>query len=340
LNHNEVKRILVVGFGSIGQRHNEVVREIYPDIKVALLRHKQCTENALFHVDECFTELDEAIAFEPDMAIVATPASTHVDVAMALAQAGIHLLIEKPIASHATGIEALLDQCSKNNIKLMVAYNLRFLPSLIYFKKQLASNELLGDLLSVRAEVGQYLPDWRPNSDYRKTVSARQELGGGVLLELSHEIDYLLWLFGDAVWVKATVSRQSNLDVNVEDTAHLHIGFSKNDTDRELIVRLDMDFIRHDTTRQCVAIGEKGSLCWDAIAGTVAFFPKGGDQWTLLFSDKPERNYTYKEELKSFVSCIESNLSPVVSGDDGLSVVSLIDAAKRSHHESKSIMLD
>ena len=112
--------------------------------------------------------------------------------------------------------------------------------------------------MSVRCEISHYLPSWRPECDYRQGVSGRGELSGGALLELSHEIDYLRWIFGEAVWVNATLSRQSRLEIDVEDTAHLVIGFAPDNGGRQLIASVNMDFIRHDNTRLCIAIGEKG----------------------------------------------------------------------------------
>ena len=119
---------------------------------------------------------------------------------------------------------SLINICQSKKIALMTAYNLRFQPSLQEFRKQI-KQQRIGKILSVRVEVGQYLPNWRPESDYRKGVSAQKKLGGGVLLELSHEIDYISWIFGDYKWVKAHISKQSNLEIDVEDTAYLLLGF-------------------------------------------------------------------------------------------------------------------
>ena len=83
----------------------------------------------------------------------------------------------------------------------MTAYNLRFLPSLQAYRERIQFG-VIGKVLSVRCEIGQYLPSWRPGSDYRQAVSASRALGGGALLELSHEIDYLRWIFGEVAWVQ------------------------------------------------------------------------------------------------------------------------------------------
>jgi predicted dehydrogenase len=107
----------------------------------------------------------------------------------------------------------------------MVGYNLRFMKSLKKFREILKKNTI-GKILSIRSEVGSYLPSWRPDSDYKKSVSAIKKLGGGVLLELSHDIDYLVWLFGNVKWVSSTIHRQSNLKIDTEDTAHITLCLS------------------------------------------------------------------------------------------------------------------
>jgi len=146
-------------------------------------------------IDHCVTSLDDALRFHPQAAVIANPASHHLDLAMPLAQAGVHLLVEKPVSSSTHRVSELIEVCRVRGITLMTGYNLRFLPSLKRFR-ELLEEKRVGRVLSVRAEIGQFLPSWRPGFDYRQSVSARATLGGGVLLELSHEIDYLRWLFG------------------------------------------------------------------------------------------------------------------------------------------------
>jgi predicted dehydrogenase len=312
-----VKKILIVGMGSIGKRHIEIICTLFPNIALSVLRHKECDEIDIIStgVDNCFTNIESALAYGFDAAIIANPAPMHLEVAGRLASNGIHLLIEKPISNTEEGIRDLILICKKHDVVLMTAYNFRFLPTLLKFK-ELLSNKKIGRILSIRAEVGQYLPSWRLNSDYREGVSAKKSLGGGVLLELSHEIDYLGWLFGNLKWLVAKVSKQSSLEIDVEDTAHIIFGFENKESNDEIVATLDMDFIRHDTTRKCVAIGENGTLRWDGIEGTVDCYSPNSEGWQELFSDKPERNFTYTEEVKHFISCIESGHKPLITGED------------------------
>jgi predicted dehydrogenase len=212
---------------------------------------------------------------------------------------------------------------------LIIGYNLRYLKSLQAFRRHLHEG-LIGEPLSVRSEVGQFLPSWRQNTDYRMSVSAKRELGGGVLLELSHEIDYLRWIFGEVDWVRATLLRQSELEIDVEDTVHLIIGFQKRTSNRQLIANVNMDFIRHDTTRSCTIIGDKGSLRWDGILGEVSLFQAGEKTWEKLFVNDNGIKETYILEWEEFIRAIEERRFPAVTGVDGLRVVEIIEAARLS----------
>jgi len=337
----KVKKALVVGLGSIGRRHIEILKEIYPDVKIALLRHNNCEldENETQIVDDCYTDYKDALMFKPDVAIISNPATLHIDIALKCAAAGIHLFVEKPIAADILGVQKLIDLCHNNGVMLMTAYNLRFLPSLNYLNDVIQQGKI-GNILSVRAEVGQYLPNWRPGSDYRQSVSAQKKLGGGVLTELSHEVDYLLWLFGDVEWVTAHLSHQSNLEIDVEDTVYILLGFKQTKSCKPLTASLNMDFIRHDTTRKCEVIGEKGTLIWNAVIGKVEYFSERGNAWEELFIDMPEVNFTYREQIKHFISCVEKGTAPYVSGVDGLKALTLIDAVKKSNSLAQRVYIE
>lgn len=324
-----LERLLIVGLGSIGKRHARLARELFPDVKIVALRHQNCQDMNEPAVNYCVTSLDEALKFCPQAAVIANPSSFHLNVALPLAKAGVHLLIEKPIANSIQGVSELINTCDEQGIVLMTGYNMRFLPSLQRFR-ELLEEQRCGQVLSVRAEVGQYLPSWRPNSDYRENVSAKARLGGGVLLELSHEIDYLRWLFGEVEWVNGILLKQSDLDIDVEDTVHLILGFAPRAEKKQIVATLNLDFVRHDTTRTCTVIGETGSLRWNALAGTVEIFEQGGDAWQVLYAKQTPRDASYIEEWRSFLNCVVSGTPAPISGQDGLAVLRVIDAARHS----------
>lgn len=323
-----INRVLIVGHGSMGRRHLRLARGLMPKADIRVLRHQVASEVPEFS-DGCFFDIKEAIAFAPQIAVIASPAPFHITTAQALADTGVHLLVEKPLSVSLNGVAQLLETCKIKGTILLSGYNLRFLPSLQRFRDLLFEG-IIGKTLSVRCEVGQHLPSWRPECDYRQGVSGRRELGGGALLELSHEIDYLRWIFGKAVWVNATLSRQSRLEIDVEDTAHLAIGFASDNDGHQLIASVNMDFIRHDNTRLCTAIGEKGSLRWDGLKGEVELLEAGAKVWRNLYSYPHQRDESYLAEWKNFIETISENKIPLVSGEDGLRVLEIIDAARQS----------
>ena len=323
-----INRILIVGYGSIGKRHLRLARQFFPYADIRLLLH-QATRDVPELANGCMANTDDAVAFAPQMAVIANPAPYHLHVAQTLAQIGVHLLIEKPLSDTTAGVAQLLQTCQAQGIVLLTGYNLRYLPSLQRFR-DLLFDGLIGKVISVRCEIGQYLPAWRPDADYRQSVSARSTLGGGALLELSHEIDYLRWLFGEVDWVRATLSRQSDLELDVEDTVHLILGFLPSYEGRQLIGSLTLDFIRRDTTRLCTAIGSKGSLRWNGITGRVSIYQSNGNCWVELFHYRQHRDESYIAEWQNFITCVTSQALPLITGEDGLKVLHIIEAARRS----------
>jgi predicted dehydrogenase len=322
------KRILIVGLGSIGSQHLAVIQKLFPEAKIQILRQDETRSKNSLGITE-ISSLDEAIRFLPEIVVICNPASKHINTALKFVDSGANIFIEKPISHSTKEIVQLISALEATNGVLLVGYNLRYLKSLQAFRRHLREG-LIGKPLSVRCEVGQYLPSWRPKKDYRDSVSAKRELGGGVLLELSHEIDYLRWIFGEVDWVRATLLRQSELEIDVEDTVHLTLGFENRTTDRQLIASLNMDFIRHDTTRSCTVIGDRGSLRWDGILGEVSFFQAEKKSWETLFNNDNGIEETYILEWQELTRAIEQNMSPAVTGVDGLRVVEIIEAARLS----------
>jgi predicted dehydrogenase len=321
-----INRILIVGLGSIGKRHLRLARKLLPQSEIAVLRHKvdlTIPEGA----NHIFSTMAEALAFAPQLAVIANPASFHLSAAMPLAEAGVHLLIEKPLSATTEGVKDLLEASKKTNAILAIGYNLRFLQSLQKFKSML-DDQVIGDVWSVRSEIGQYLPSWRPDSDYRQGVSAQHALGGGALLELSHELDYLRWIFGEVDWVQAVLTQQSDLEIDVEDTAHLILGFVAHGTEKPLVATVNLDFTRQDTMRLCTAIGKLGSLRWNGIAGTVELWALGTQGWQEAYKHQATRDESYITEWQNFIACIKQGTQPLITGADGLKVLQIIEASR------------
>jgi predicted dehydrogenase len=317
--------------GSIGQRHLQVIRSVMPNAKIMVLRHSAVLENASL-ADFTTASLDDVQQFQPQLAVLSNPASLHAEVARPLLEMGCHLLIEKPLATNPTDGQAIRAAAQANGCMVQVGYNLRYLPSLKLFRDQIHQG-CIGRVLSVRCEVGQSLESWRVGVDYRQGVSARRALGGGVLLELSHELDYLAWIFGRINWVSAWFGRQSDLEIDVEDTAHLVLGFQGGEA-LPPVASVSLDFIRHDTVRRCVAIGDKGSLAWDAVKGTVEACLKGDAELKVLHQSNPERDFTYTAQWHGFIgAAAHSNRRPdpgAADTEQALHLLDVVEAARNS----------
>lgn len=319
-----VQSAAIVGFGSAGRRALHVIQEISPTTKFLVITSQVVSEPGL----AVAATFNEVLDFDPDVVVIAGPATMRRESVDVLALSSASFFIEKPLAhslSDATAIAHIL--C--NSSKIQVGYNLRFSKSLTYFREQIHA-ATFGRVLSVRAETGQYLPDWRPDSDYRNSVSARAELGGGVLRELSHELDYLRWIFGPIEWVSGWVGKTSDLDIDVDDMALITLGFSGPERSSSLIGSVALDFVRRDRTRSLTVLCEKATLRWDGVAGRVEVSRSGFDDWELLVADEGTVA-TYRAQWEHFLAQDKPRESLAATLEDGVEVVRVIEAIELSH---------
>lgn len=329
-------RLLVAGYGSIGKRHLGNLRQMFPQAEIAVLRSGVARGDSAPPpgADHVFYDFDLVRAFAPLAAIVATPATHHVELTRRLLAIGCHVLLEKPIAATPDAVPEMIAEARQFGRVLMIGYNLVFTPAMAAFREAVGSG-MAGQPLCIRAEVGQYLPDWRPGSDYRRGASARHDLGGGVLLELSHELHYLGWIFGRVEWVQATVQRSGTLELEVEDLALLNLGFAEG-----AVASVQLDFLQRTYSRFCKVVGSAGTLLWDATQQAVFFFPPNEKRGREVFRETDaDRNGAYLRELAHFFDCVRNNTRPMVDADDGWAVLRVIDAARASASEGKRIVL-
>jgi predicted dehydrogenase len=327
-------KVLVVGLGSIGRRHCANLKRLEPDAVVTVWRQRAPRDagHAVSAADRTVFSLDDALETAPQCAVIAGPAPSHVGTALALAAHGVHLFIEKPLSNQLDGVDELLDLCRARGLVLQVGYNLRFHEPLQRMRHVLQAGGI-GRLMSIRAEVGQYLPDWRPHVDYRDSVSARGDLGGGVLLELSHELDYARWLAGEVADVTARVGRLSGLDIDVEDTAEIILTFVSG-----AIGSIHLDMTSRAAFRTCRVTGTEGTLVWDGLAHHVRQYSAQTSAWTdLCPATSVDPNDTYVAELRHWLGCVRDEITPDVTGEDGRRALQLALAAGRSSDQRQSV---
>ena len=324
--------LAIVGLGSIGRRHLRLISEIRPDIKIIVVRSghgSACDEEKM--AVKITDSIGDAIKEGIQAAIISSPATLHLKQSLELAKNGIHLLIEKPISHTSDRVKELLKIVNENRITTMVGYVLRYDLGAIKFKNWL-DNKIKGKILHARIECGSYLPDWRPDQDYRKTVSALSELGGGVLLELSHEIDYLYWFFGKPKDVQAQIRNSGTLDINVEDQVDLLMT-----SEQGYCISVQIDFNRRHVERKCKVLTTEGELIWDAVNKNVTW--KGVNKEQFKYEYNNERNSIYRKQLEVFFDCIENDNDPIVTVKDGINVISLIDAVRNASEKGIKVSL-
>ena len=221
-----------MGLGSIGQRHLRNVYAKYGGEATILayrVRNLNRTITPNLTIDEnvdfikrysvnVFADLNKALAQSPDVAFICNPTSHHVSSCLAVAEAGCDFIVEKPLSHLMDGIEKLLSICESKKLIGLVGYQLRFHPCYTLLKK-LVTEGTIGSILSVHAEVGEYLPGFHKYEDYRQSYASRKDLGGGIVLSQIHEIDYLYDLFGMPSKVVGLGGHLSDLEIDVEDVA-------------------------------------------------------------------------------------------------------------------------
>ena len=323
-----MRKIVIVGSGSIARRHLTAARIAYPKCEIMILRRFKSAID-FPKVEHMVYSMEEVQEFEPELAIIATPASDHIKTARAFTERKTPLLIEKPISSGIDGVSDFLKFCKQQGNFLRTGYNLRHLDSLQVFR-QMCIDEVKGRVLSVHSTVGQFLPDWRPGQDYRKGVSAQAKLGGGALFELSHEIDYMLWVFGDIQWVRATLATKSELELDVEDSVHLTLGIEQKSSRKTLIATLNMDFIRRDSIRECQAVCEFGTIKWDGLENQISIYDSSLNKWSSVYTGRVSMVQTYEEQLKVIGKDLQMTKEETKTELDGLRVLEVIEASRKS----------
>ncbi len=328
-------RILCVGLGGIARRHIANLKLLEPDCQIACWRQRPDPPEWVppnVPVDRWLYDAIDVQAWRADAAIVANPASMHIDTARLLAGFRAHLFVEKPLSNSLAGTSTLIQTCAnpRRPLVLMVAYDLRHYQPLIAVRDAIASGHI-GRPLSIRCEVGQYLPEWRPGRDYRTSVSAKAALGGGVLLELSHEIDYARWLMGEVVSVSAMTGRLSDLEIDVEDTADILLRFQSG-----ALGNIHLDMTDRFRTRRCRVVGTEGSIECNLHTGQTELF-RAPSKWDVLCEGLTAIPDPLVEEMRHFLACCRGQAVPPVDGADAVRTLSVAIAAKRSAEEGREV---
>ena len=324
-------KFLIAGLGSIGRRHLRNLRAL-GEQDILLYR----THNATLPDDELFgipveTDLRRALDRKPDAVIVANPTAMHLDVAIPAAEAGCHILLEKPVSASLDRLDELQAALQRGGGKVTGGFQFRFHPGLQRIKGLLEA-EAIGTPVSARATWGDYLPGWHPWEDYHQTYAARPDLGGGVVMTLCHPLDYLHWMLGEAEAVAAFTGQQG-LGLEVVDTAEIGIKFRNG-----MLASVHLDYVRRPPQHSLEIVGTEGTITWDNADGAMRLAQVGPDgkagEWQL-FPAPPgfERNNMFLDEMRNFIEVIQGKAEPASTLEDEIYALKLALAAMQAGRE-------
>jgi predicted dehydrogenase len=319
-------KALVVGGGSIGTRHLRNLKTLGINC-LALVEPETQRQEALCREMELdgFRWLDQALNWDPDFAIIASPTHLHAEQALEVARRGCHLFVEKPLSHMNKTLEELAEEIGRRGLISLVGCNMRFHPGPAKVK-ELLEQEVVGKLLFARVHTGSYLPGWRPWQDYRKSYSANAAMGGGCLLDCIHEIDLTRWYIGEVEEVFCVAGHLSSLEMDVEDVAAL-ICKHANGT----LSEIHLDYVQRTYERGCQIVGEQGSIFWDYNEGTVRWFDAGQNSWKTFAQPKDwQVNQMYVDELKHFLECVRAGRQTTLPVSDAVEIMRVVFAAKTS----------
>lgn len=314
--------IAVIGLGNIANRHRKNLKLLFPRAKIiAMSASGRMPEEVVSDSDAIVSSIEDVIAEQVHFAIIASPATYHATHGIPLLKANIPILIEKPVTATDEDAQAILYTVRETHTPAAVAYCLRYLPSMQVIQNLLA-DKAIGTLYNAHVEIGQYLPDWRPSKDFRSSVSANQHLGGGALLELSHELDYVQKLLGSLTLEHAILRSTDELQLEVEEIADLIFMSEKN-----TVVSVHLDFLQKKAYRKCRFVGSRGVIEWDLIQNEVRIV--SAEQTQIVYSQPNwDKNQMYLEMVKDFVAKIEHVDNQCVTVDQAMETVVLINQIK------------
>ena len=314
-------KLLIQGCGYIGQVHLKTIRNNgLCDVAICDTNPARLEEVAKkFNVSETYTSLDEALKHPFDGAVICTPNFAHRGDLEKCVNAGLNVMMEKPVAESVEAAKAIVEACERTGKFAFVAYCLRFAKPYQTIKGIIQSGKL-GKVFSIRASVAGKKAITDAFTDYR----TKRALGGGVISDFSHEIDYSLW-FADSPVVNAigAGSRAVHKDWDVLDTAELIIMCENN-----ISLSIHMDFLQPYFGRTIEIYGTEGAIRFRDNE-PIKLYTAATDTWENLDS---EVNFddVYRDEMVHYLDCLRGVEKPCVDAEAGYELMRVIEACTRS----------
>ena len=333
-------KVGLVGLGSIGRRHIKNLVSLSKELEITEIRCYDRDCNRLESIASLQSDLispkkDLANTVEDsEIAFVCVPTAFHLPVTEEIRAYNnqLHIYLEKPISHSLLGCEELVYKQIESGKVLAIGYMLPNHPLLKQIEEILKSNRL-GKVLSVRAESGFYLPNWHPWENYQDFYMSSKYAGGGALLDSSHEINYLQWLFGDIVEVSGYLGTVSELKITSDDLALGILKFTNG-----IIGQLQLDLLQFEESRECKIIGENGILIADFTKNELRYYLNQDKEWTTL---KLEIDFEdiYLTQIREFFKLCKGQKASLVTGMQALKTMHVIEGIRRSHTYSTSVKL-
>ena len=343
-------KILMIGLGSIGQRHVRNIRQVLGDEAELLayrVRGNKTTFTDKLQIREgvdleqeygitSYTSLEEALAQKPEIAFITNITSKHMECALEAAKAGCHLLIEKPLASSMEGVEKLKALVEEKGLTVFMGFQNRYHPC-VEVMRETVRNKMLGKIAYVEAEFSERLTTMHRYEDYRGTYMAQSVMGGGPVLNLQmHDLDILQWIFGVPQSVTAVLQKHSGLEIDVEESASAV--FRCGDGENSFPIYTHTDFLQYPPVHRFKIVGEEGRLEADLNSTEYAIYQ--GDE-RVRSGAFPEfaRNGMFLQELEDFLAAVQKGREVKIGLQDGIDTLRMAMAIKKADAEKREVVL-
>jgi predicted dehydrogenase len=324
---------LIVGLGGIGQRHARNLRTLGAKRIVGLRTGRGVLPVPADLGVESYNRLDDALAARPQVGFVCNPTSLHVDTARQLVEAGMDVLVEKPISHSLAGVDELIAKARQKNRVLGVAVPLRYHP-LVQTAREWSRRGDLGAVRYIRASVGQYPPSWRPQYDYRSSYAVRRDLGGGCLRTFIHEIDMLLDLKGMPRIIEGVSGHFSSLETDAEDLAEILLGYD------DCLGSVHIDYVQQSAvnSRYLQIVGEDAALWLDFAEPSLKLYTQAGVREAIRLENF-DANRLHLDEVAEFIECVRTRASFRADGVAGKNALVCVLAGLKSSATGRRIEL-
>ena len=326
----ERRRVLVVGCGSIGQRHARLLGE-RKDVEVWLCDARpEGLEAAAAAVPEArrFTDYGQALGEGPDAVLVCTPNDLHRSMAVAAAEAGCDVLCEKPLADNVEDSRAVRDAVRGTDGAFRVGYMWRCFPAIERMKQMVADGEM-GNLVGGRAMVGSYYTLMCAKTPYR----LREE--NAIIIDYTHQLDYLRLLFGEMESVQAASASLGDLEMvpnpNVFSTILSYASGA--------LVQFHVDYVQHPQRYMLELYGDRKTICHDFHTGEMRIFERERDGYCSEYYPFV-RDEIYRVQIDRFLSGQLDEPAPLADADDGVAAMEAAEACIRAAREGRAVRLE